>query len=108
LLNKLKEYGIKGNILKWFESYLTSKKLYIKISNFLSREFEALSGVPQGSHLGPILFLLFINDIVSIFEGVHFLLFADDLKIYKIIRNLMDCVILQNNLDRLHNWCNKK
>lgn len=105
LVHKLSLMGIRGTLLSWINSYLSKRKLCVKINSVESYIFEATSGVPQGSHLGPILFLLFINDIVSVFKDVQVLLFADDLKIYKMIRSIHDCHILQYNLDRLYHWC---
>lgn len=105
LVHKLSMLGFKGTLLIWINSYLSKRKLCVKINSVESYIFEATSGVPQGSHLGPILFLLFINDIVSIFKDVQVILFADDLKIYKMIRSIDDCHILQSNLDKLYHWC---
>jgi hypothetical protein len=73
----------------------------------VSDAIYAYSGVPQGSHLGPILFNIFINDIVEIFRDVEVLLFADDLKLYKSIKSTEDCDVLQNNLHSLNSWCKK-
>jgi hypothetical protein len=81
--------------------------LYVKVDNCTSEPFIATSGVPQGSHLGPILFNLFINDIVQVFEGVKTLLFADDLKIFHDINSIDDCILLQENLNRLQDWCDR-
>ena len=61
--------------------------------------------MPQGSHLGPLLFLLFINDIVSLFKYSKCLLFADDLKLFMPIKNVLDCSNLQRDLDLLASWC---
>lgn len=105
LINKLRSMGITGNFLKWVESYLTNRQLFVKLNDVISDAFSATSGVPQGSHLGPILFILFINDIVDVFSDVDILLFADDLKLYKKIKNISDCIILQKNLNNLFNWC---
>src|SRR3978361_2380636 len=63
-----------------------------------------LSGVPQGSNLGPLLFLMYINDI-SEEIGVEFCLFADDLKVYKPIKSVEDCCQMQQTLNNLHRWC---
>ncbi|KAK9496777.1 hypothetical protein O3M35_012971 [Rhynocoris fuscipes] len=105
VLLKLETYGIHGSLLKWFSSYLADRLQIVKANSSYSFAFPATSGVPQGSHLGPLLFLVFINDIGSIFNNVFFLLFADDLKIFKVIKSPHDNHILQNNLDSLQVWC---
>jgi hypothetical protein len=71
---------------------------------FYSARLVVNSGVPQGSNLGPLLFLLFINDIVEIFS-LNVLLFADDVKLYSTIRDISDCMRLQSNVDVLYGWC---
>jgi ribonucleases P/MRP protein subunit RPP40 len=63
------------------------------------------SGVPQGSHLGPLLFLLFINDVVSIFESLSVLLYEDDMKLYVEIGVIEDCYVAQRDLVCLYAWC---
>lgn len=105
LINKLSKLGIKGNLLSWFKSYLVMRQLTVCLFDNLSYTFEATSGVPQGSHLGPILFNLFINDVPNIFTHVLILMFADDLKLYKIIHNIEDCLSLQSNLNCFSDWC---
>ena len=65
------------------------------------------SGVPQGSHLGPVLFILFVNDLCAKLKNCLFLFYADDLKIFNVIRSFNDAVILQENLDIVKNWCNE-
>ena len=71
---------------------------------FISQKFIVKSGVPQSSNLGPLLFLLFINDIATIFN-IRVLLFADDLKLFTVINSAADCIQLQENLDLLQQWC---
>lgn len=105
LIAKLKRYGIHGPLLLWFQSYLENRVLRVVVQGYRSSPFVASSGVPQGSHLGPILFLLFINDIT---ECVHYSkcsLFADDLKLYKNITNQDDVKLLQDDLYSIHKWC---
>lgn len=64
-----------------------------------------LSGVPQGSHLGPLLFCIFFNDLAELFQFGNPLLFADDLKLFATVNSIDDARNLQGDLDRLHNWC---
>jgi hypothetical protein len=105
LLDKLQAIGVEGSLLQWFATYLSDRRLRVKIRDYISDEFIATSGLPQGSHFGPILFLIFINDITDNLSGVEFLLFADDLKVYNRIGSMEDCLVLQAALDGLSIWC---
>uniref|UniRef100_A0A146MAH9 Putative RNA-directed DNA polymerase from transposon BS n=1 Tax=Lygus hesperus TaxID=30085 RepID=A0A146MAH9_LYGHE len=106
LMEKLEAFGFFGPLLAWFGSYLQNRQLVVRIRNTLSRPFFQTSGVPQGSHLGPLLFLIYIDDIGASFGGgVGHLLFADDLKIYSVVRSVEDCTVLQDSLDALDGWC---
>lgn len=76
----------------------------MRISGTNSDAFGITSGVPQGSHLGPLLFILFINDLCETIQSPK-LMFADDLKFFRTISSLVECCALQADIDRLSNWC---
>ena len=78
LLNKLKHYGINGTALKWFSSYLTNRKQFVLYKGKMSKETTITTGVPQGSILGPLLFIIYINDIAKITNKFKFTIYADD------------------------------
>lgn len=105
LLTKLKSIGITGTFHDWIGSYLGQRTQHVRVENAVSEPVFGLSGVPQGSHLGPLLFLLFINDLCDVLEGCEFLLYADDLKIFSRVKSMDDCTLLQNNLDKVAKWC---
>ena len=105
LVRKLLSFGISDILLDWCKSYLSNRNGRVVIHGESSEPFSATSGVPQGSNLGPLFFVLFINDIADIFKNCQIYLFADDLKIAKIITQESDVVALQGNLDELVKWC---
>lgn len=94
-----------SSLLKWFANYLTGRRQFVRIGNKVSKVIFNRSGVPQGSHLGPILFLLFINDLPMYLEHSYCLLYADDLKIFKSLNSINDCRLLQEDLNNVSNWC---
>jgi hypothetical protein len=105
LLIKLKSFGFNDPLLSWFESFLTNRVQAVKYENHISDQINILSGVPQGDHLSPLLFSIFINDIQKIITNSNCLLFADDTKIYKKIECFDDALKLQEDLINLYHWC---
>lgn len=105
LITKLYRYGVPKCIIIWIQNYLDNRKGKVKVNGVFSMIFGISSGVPQGTHIGPILFIIFVNDIIDIFKSSLALLFADDLKLYLKIKDLMDCLLLQDDLDNLFQWC---
>ena len=103
LLRKLRELGITGNLLAWLESYLSDRNARVRIDGTLSRIIKASSGVPQGSVLGPMLFLIYVNDLPKLVV-CKMVLFADDIKLWARIESTRDCLLLQRDLDALHDW----
>ena len=106
LLLKLKAHGIGDSITDWIEQWLTDRRQRVVVDGEVSNWKSVLSGVPQGSVLGPILFLIYINDLGdSITSNV--LKFADDTKLFRKVNTNVDKQHLQNDLDRLVKWSEK-
>lgn len=103
LLLKLEKLGISGNLLKWIKDFLSNRLQRVVINGQSSEWTEVTSGVPQGSVLGPLLFIMFVNDLPDQVNSFC-KLFADDAKIYKDLQNLEDFEIIQNDLDKLCQW----
>ena len=105
LLQKLEHYGIRDNALLWFKSYLTDRTQYVSLNGSDSETKYITCGVPQGSVLGPILFLLYINDLPNISKHLKFFLFADDTNIYLEDSNLNSLEYVMNKeLKKLYEW----
>ena len=103
LLKKVSSNGIKGSLLKWIESFLTDRQQYVTVKGHSSDWKDALSGVPQGSVLGPLLFLLYVNDFPDVIKSM-LKLFADDAKIYQTTDK---CDILKDDLSEGGSWADK-
>ncbi|XP_045450173.1 uncharacterized protein LOC123658926 [Melitaea cinxia] len=104
LTHKLARYGVHGNLLRWVESYLSRRTQLVALKGELSSVFTVPSGVPQGSHLGPLFFNIFVNDLTLCLKSPC-LLYADDLKIYQTITCINDAMKLQGDLDTIARWC---
>ena len=102
LLVRLREFGFAGSILKWFGSYLTSRYQQTTVLGAISRPLPVSSGVPQGSILGPLLFLLYENHLSNDVTNSRIATFADDTKIFKTINSKSDALSLQNDLSNFH------
>lgn len=105
LLDKLLAAGIQGDLHRWFTSYVNNRCQTVVLNGFASISSPIPSGVPQGSILGPLLFVLFINDVGKCFYHSDFLLFADDMKIFKVINSNDDFDLLQQDLNRFRSYC---
>ena len=86
---------------KWLESYLTGRKQSVRSCGSTYYQYESLSGIPQCSNLGPLLFRIFINDLSAELVTCKVLLFADDIKLYYVISSNIDSELLQAELSRL-------
>ena len=104
LLSKLKNFGLSRIMLNWLGFYLIGRTSVVRLKGNLSDPFVVNSGVPQGSHLGPFLFLLFINDISSKLQFSRILIFADDIKLFNQINSPRDQSRLQTDLDTIVQW----
>ena len=110
LLHKLKSYGFRGVSHQWIKSYLSNRNQYVKIDHFKSESQIISTGVPQGSLIGPALFILFINDLSDISEEIDILLYADDTTILLSDSEYENVVFKGNsNLLKIDNWlkCNR-
>ena len=105
LLHKLEFYGVRGLALNWFQSYLTDRKQYVLYNNVQSQTLDITCGVPQGSVLGPLLFLIYVNDIANCLTHSKLISFADDTTVFLSSKCINDLYKNMNSdLDDLTNW----
>jgi hypothetical protein len=106
LLGKLDAYGIRGPLLMWVESFLLGRSQRVSVNGALSSTQPVLSGIPQGSVLGPLLFVIYINDLPDNLSS-PVLMFADDTRSYREMKSKEDACQLQHDLVELEEWSNK-
>ena len=106
LIGKLEAYGIVGPILDWIKDYLSGRTHLVIVNGTKSKEAPVISGIPQGTVLGPLLFVLYINDLLDNVTS-HGFLYADDTKIFRQISTQKDSEKLQNDIENLEDWSNK-
>ena len=104
LINKLKRYGFHDKLIGWIESFLSNREQVVVLNGVHSDIAKVISGVPQGSVLGPLLFILFINDLEQVVTSSRVSFFADDTRVSKQIGCHDDCLKLQEDLYRILEW----
>ena len=106
MMAKLRGYGVDGAVLNWIRSFLTGRRQRVCIRGAESAWTEVRSGIPQGTVLGPILFVIYINDLPDVISSYVFM-YADDTKIFRVIGDDGDAASLQRDLDAASAWCRK-
>jgi len=106
LQEKLKLFGLNAKLVAWITEFLKNRRMRVRVHGSFSNWAEVFSGVPQGSVLGPLLFLLFVNDLPSVIRS-HIRMFADDTKIWCTIKEEIDNIGLQQDLDSMDSWCHE-
>ena len=106
LIGKLEAYGIKGNILKWIRDFLDGRIQQIMVNGVKSEITPVISGIPQGTVLGPVLFVIYINDLLDNIKSDG-LMFADDTKIFRHITSREDDLAFQSDIKLLEHWSDK-
>ena len=106
LLMKLRSYGLDSYILDWIKDFLTNRTQIVKINDIKSESAPVLSAIPQGSVLGPLLFVIYINDLPECVSSTSYP-YADDTKMFKKILNMNDALNLQSDINQFREWSEK-
>jgi len=107
LLEKLAHYGIGGELLAWIKAYLANRQIRVRVNSVYSEYVTVTSSVPQGSVIGTLLFLIFINDLPEVVQDSSVALFADDSKLYFSAKKQEDRQKLKDDLERVFQWANR-
>ena len=106
LLTKLYKYGVHGDLLNWCRDYLTERQQRVVVKGEASDWLTVTSGVPQASLLGPLFFIVHLNDLPGVIsKDSSIALFADDSKIYRVINTQEDLYTFQSHVDKILDWC---
>ena len=105
LIHKLKSHGNSGQCITLLQPYILSRKQRVVLEGKASDWKPMLSGVPQGSQIGPLLFILYINDLTNNVVSCEISFYADDFKLFKEISSVTDCQLVQKYLDSVFLWC---
>ena len=98
---KLLKYGFVGKTLIWIKVFLNNRSFTVCLNSFHSLYFPVISSVPQGTKLGPLLYILFANDLVKLFKFAKVKIYADDVSLYAVINSDNDRIAFQNELNEL-------
>ena len=106
LFSRLHSYGIRGNVLLWLQNFFTSRTQQTKVGDLFSEARDLISGIVQGSGLGPVMFVVFINELIELLDcfNVKVKLFADDVKLYVKVTDYKDIDTLQQAINKLTEW----
>jgi len=103
---KLRQVGIRGKVFSWIKAFLRNREMRVIVNGHCSTWTQVISGVPQGSVIGPLLFVIYVNDLTDWIKS-EMRIFADDTKVWKKITGIKDCMDLQEDLTNLQNWSDK-
>ena len=109
LISKLEAYNLNNTLLLWIQDFICNRKQRVIVNGTYSQWYRVDSGIPQGSILGPLLFLIYINDLPNVTQNTdtRIFLYADDAKIYRRITCVEDSQCLQRVIDKVKQWCDE-